>query len=158
MPNTRQRRMADLESHVRAGALLPAKYSFAPLAQAASLTVNYDFIAAEEGILRHLGFNIAITGTVTINLLKNAVTVMSAVFTVVNNTNQEFEGLGGDVTGPLRNFNTLSDANLAKLRYSKGDTLRVAIVTAAASTVVSGGVVLTTDERQPESKNSTSPI
>jgi len=146
---TLNKRLANLNSAVVSGAQLPVPYCVTPVAQAQSLAYNYTFKPSAAGRIRHLSAFLDLTGTVTLDLLKNGSSVLVAAQTLTDVTTRTLEGLGEDATGEDQDFNTNSATNLAKLTYAKGDELTVRITTAAASTVVNGLVVVTCDEEQP---------
>ena len=142
-------RFSEFNNAVSAGAELPVTRNFYQDAQAASLTRSLRFYPRAGGRIRALTMYAAITGTVTIDVQKNGVSVLSGTFTLANNTLKALEGLGAGGVGSGF-FNTVSDANKKALMYEKGDYILITLTTAATSTITGLVGELTCDEQQPK--------
>lgn len=130
------------------GGYFPQNYTGNLLAQAQSLTYSTKFYARGDGEIVIASVIADITGTVTFDIKKNGSSVLSGAATLTDDTKYKLRGFGA--TGVAANyFNTDSAANRAKLKYTVDDLIQVDIITAAASTVVTGTVTLHVDEEQP---------
>lgn len=149
MAATRIGQFRDRNPEVNTGATLPLTRTVYQDAQVASTTKTIRFYPDAAGRMRALNVFGTITGTVSVNLLKNGTTVLSGVVTLASATRCQLRAFGSAALttagGP---FNTDSDINRAKLDYEVGDYLEISLVTAAASTIATLQVELVCDEQQ----------
>lgn len=134
---------------VQAGATLPVVYTVFQQSQGASLTYTARFFPDAAGTIRAMNIFGSTTGTVTVDLLKNGVSVLSAVVPVGSAVRANVRSFGSTAMaaagGP---FNTDTTVNRAKLDYEVGDYFEVQMATAAASSLASFALSLTCDEQQ----------
>ena len=115
-------------------------------------THNFYFVAPEAGFIRYFAARCNLNGgTNTMDLLKNAASVLAATQVITTNVARILEGVGADTTGEDKDFNTDTAANRAKLKVTKGDLIQVqAVVATAASLDFSFELIV--DIRQPRTK------
>lgn len=90
-------------------------------------------------------------GTVTIDLLKNGVSMLASTRALPDDAMYVIEGVGGDSTGNDIDFDTDTAAHRLELDVAKGDVITVSIVPATANST-DYTHTLTCDLVQPTTK------